>query len=204
MLQNKFLNFIKRIFLYQHLIYFSLTKFDNNLLNSQKEFIHKSKILFIDLGFSNFFNVSLPENDDILYRIFLIYIITISLLSILNFTFMQFISGISSIYIGFVYHNPFLQYNELIVRNINLNFINVYCYLPSFELITFIGCGFAMIGQSLRNVDLCYYLFCCCFYGDCEENDKNKKKKRTCRINLQLEFDVNSNRSNNSSFDKSY
>ena len=155
MLPKAFLNFIKRIFLYQHLIYFSLTKFDNNLLNSQKEFIHKSKILFLDLGFKNLINISLPDNDDILFRIFLIYNITISLLSILNFTFMQFITGITTIFIGFVYHNPFLLYNELIVRKINLNFINVYCYLPSFELITFIGCGFAMIGQSLRNVDLC-------------------------------------------------
>ena len=200
--QKTFTNFIKRILLYQHIIYFSLSKFDN-LLNSQNEFFHKSKILFLDLGFKNFPKISIPENDDTLFRIFLIYIITISLLSILNFTFMQFITGITSIFLGFVYFNPFLQYNELIVRNIILNFVNVYCYLPSFELVTFIACGFAMIGQSLRNVNLFYYICCCCFYGECDENDK-KKKKRTCRINLQLEFDVNGTRSNNSSFDKGY
>jgi hypothetical protein len=69
MQQKKFLNFIKRIFLYQHLIYFSLTKFDTNLHNSQKEFIHKSKILFLDLGFKNLYNISLPENDDILKKL---------------------------------------------------------------------------------------------------------------------------------------
>ena len=201
MFQKTFLNFIKRILLYQHLIYFSLTKFEN-LLNSQKEFIHKSKTLFLDLGFKNFPNITIPENDDTLLRIFLIYVITISFLSIINFTVMQFISGITSIFIGFVYYNPFMKYNEIIVENVIFNLFNVFCYLPSFELLTFIGCGFAMLGQSLRNVNLCYYLFCCCFYGECEEKDK--KTKRTCRINLQLEFDVNGSRSNNSSFDKSY
>ena len=71
---------------------------------------------------------------------------------------------------------------------------NAYNYFPSLNLLIYIGTGFAMIGQSLKEFNLFYYAFYCCFYGDCEENDK-KKNKRKCKVNLQFEFD-----SNNSSF----
>ena len=197
-----FINFIKRVLLFQNLIYFSILKFDN-IINSQNEFFHKLKMLLLDLGFSiDLSNINIPENDDIIFRIILIFIITSSFLSILNFAFTQFICGIISIFIGFVYYNPFLKYNELITRNIILNLANGYNYLPSFELLFFVGCGIAMIGQSLKQVNLFYYIFCCCFNGDCEENSK-ERKNRKCKINLQFEFDVDGNSSNNSSFKKS-
>ena len=97
-----------------------------------------------------------------------------------------------------MYYNPFIKYYELIAKNIIFNLVNVYNYFPSLELIIYLASGFAMIGQSLRNVNLFYYLFCCCFFGECEENEK-KKNKRKCRVNLEFEFDVN--RSNNSAFE---
>ena len=193
-----FIDLTKRILLYHHLIYFSLCKLDD-AINSQKEFFHKFKILSLDLGYKNLSNINIPENDDTIFRIFLIFIITVSLFSILNFSFMQCISGFISIFIGFVYYNPFLKYNEMFAQNIIFNLVNIYNYLPAMELILYIASGFAMVGQSLRNVELFYYLFCCCFYGECEENEK--KNKRKCKINLELEIDVNGS-SNNSSFVK--
>ena len=192
-----FLNLVKRIFLYHHLIYFSLNKFDD-LINSQKEFFHKFKILSLDLGYKNLSNIHIPENDDTIFRIFLIFIITMSLFAILNFSFMQCVSGFMSIFIGFVYYNPFLKYNEMLAQNIIFNLVNMYNYLPSMQLILYISTGFAMIGQSLRNVELLYYLFDCCFCGECEESEK-KRNKRKCKINLEFEIDVNGS-SNNSSF----
>ena len=190
-----FLNFVKRVLLYHHLIYFSLSKFDN-INNSQNEFFQKFKIFSLDLGYDYLSNINISENDDTIYRIFLIFIITISLFSILDFSLAQFITGFISIFIGFVYYNPFLKYNELISKNIFLNLVNIYYYMPSLELILYIANGLAMIGQSLRNVDLFYCIFCCCFFGDYEENE-NKKNKRKYKINLQFEFDVNGS-SNNS------
>ena len=195
---NDFFSLIKRILLYQNLIYFSLGKF-NNMLDSQNEFFHKLHILLLDLGFYNLSKINFPENDDTIFRIFLIAIITISLLSIFNFTCMQFISGLFSIMIGFIYYNPFLKYDELYTKNIILNLSNIYCFLPSLNLLIFIATGFAMIGHSLRNVSIFYYFFCCCFCDECDNEEKNKKKKK-CKINLQFEFDVNG--SNNSSFGK--
>ena len=197
MTKNDFYNFLKSIFLYQNLIYFSLGKF-NNILNSQNEFFHKLKILSIDLGYHNLSNIKFPENDDTIFRLFLIAMITISFLSILNFTFMQFISGILSIMIGFIYYNPFLKYDELYTKNIILNLVNFYSFIPSLNLLIFIATGIAMIGQSLKNVSVFYYLFCCYFCGECDNENKNRKRKK-CKINLQFEFDVNG--SNNSSFE---
>ena len=191
------LNFIKRILLYQYLIYFSMSKFDTNLINSQKEFINKLQKLFLDMKLNNLSDINIPENDDIIFRTFLIFINTVAFFSILNFSFMQFISGLISIFIGFVYYNPFLKYNELIEQKIIMNFVNLYSYLPSREFLIFIACGFAMIAQSLKNFNLFYYIFCCCCCND--ENQEKRKSKKKCKINLQVEFDVNG--SNNSSFE---
>ena len=193
-----FLNLLKRISLYHHLVYFSLTKFDN-IIDSQKEFFYKFKILSTDLGYNFLSNINLQENDDTIFRIFLIFIITMSLFSVLNFSFMQFTSGIISIFIGFVYYNPFLKYNELITRNIIFNLVNIYNYFPSLELLIYIASGFAMIGQSLRNFDIFYYICCCCFYGECDEKEK---KRRKCKVNLRFELDING--SNNSSFNSAF
>ena len=189
-------NFLKRILLYQSLIYFSMSKFDTNLINSQKDFINKLQKLLLDLKLNNLSNINIPENDDIIFRTFLIFINTVSFFSILNFSFMQFIGGIISIFIAFVYFNPFLKYNELMEQNIILNLVNLYNYLPSREFLIFIACGFAMIAQSLQKFSLFYYIFCCCCC--CDEN-KEKRKSKKCKINLQVEFDVNG--SNNTSFE---
>ena len=191
-----FFNLIKRILLYHHLIYFSLTKFDD-IINSQKEFLHKLKILSLDLGYKHLSEISIPENDDTIFRIFLIFTITMSIFAIFDFTFMQFICGIISIFIGFIYYNPFFKYNEMIAQNIIFNLVNIYNFLPKIELLLYIASGFAMIGESLKNVNLFYYAFCCCFYGDCEENDK-KKNKRKCKVNLQVEFDIKGSSSRSS------
>ena len=110
-----FFNFMERVLLYQILIFGSLGKF-YNILNSQREFIHKLKVLYSDLNLSknSLSYMSLPEDDDTFFRIVLISIITFSVLSILNINFMQLISGIISIIIGFIYFNPFTKINELI------------------------------------------------------------------------------------------
>ena len=126
-------NLLKRVFLYHHLIYFSIKKFDD-ILNSQNEFLHKLKILSLDLGYKYLSDISLPENDDTIFRIFLIFLITMSFLAIFDFNFVQFICGIASIFIGFVYHNPFFKYNELIAQNIILNLVNAYNFLPSLSI----------------------------------------------------------------------
>ena len=189
-------NFLKRILLYQYLIYFSMSKFDTNLINSQKDFINKLQQLLLDIKLNNLSNINIPENDDIIFRTFLIFINTVSFFSILNFSFMQFISGFISIFIAFVYFNPFLKYNELMEQNVILNLVNLYSYLPSREFLIFVAGGLAMIAQSLQKFSLFYYIFCCCCC--CDEN-KEKRKTKKCKINLQVEFDVNG--SNNTSFE---
>ena len=189
-------NFIKRLLLYQYLIYFSMSKFDTNLINSQKDFINKLQQLLLDIKLNNLSNINIPENDDIIFRTFLIFINTVSFFSILNFSFMQFISGLISIFIAFVYFNPFLKYNELMEQNVILNLVNLYSYLPSREFLIFVAGGLAMIAQSLQKFSLFYYIFCCCCC--CDEN-KEKRKAKKCKINLQVEFDVNG--SNNTSFE---
>ena len=193
-----FFNFMERVLLYQILIFGSLCKF-YDILNSQKEFIHKLKVLYSDLNLninslSSFMN--LPEDDDTFFRIILISIITFSVLSILNFNFMQFISGLICIVIGFIYFNPFKKINELIAQNNELSVV-VFCDdILSFELLIYICAGIAMISQAFEDFDFLNYIFCC-FSGDYDKEVK-RKNKRKCRVNFQFEIDLNNNDSNSS------
>ena len=192
-----FFNFMERVLLYQILIFGSLCKF-YNLLKSQKEFIHKLKVLFSDLNLSknSLSYMSLPENDDTFFRIVLISIITFSVLSILNINFMQLISGIISIIIGFIYFNPFTKINELIAQNSELNVV-IFCdEIFSLELLIYICAGIAMINQAFNDFDFLNYIFCC-FSGDDNKGVK-RKNKRKCRVNFQFEIDLNNNDSNSS------
>ncbi len=190
-------NFMERVLLYQILISGSLSKF-YNILNSQKEFIHKLKVLYSDLNLNinSLSYMNLFEKDDTLFRIVLISIITFSVLSILNFNFMQLISGIICIIMGFIYFNPFKKINELIAQNSELNII-VFCDdILSFELLIYICAGIAMIGQAFEDFDFLNYNFCC-FSGNDDKGVK-KKNKRKCRVNFQFEIDLNNNDSNSS------
>jgi len=192
-----FFNFMERVLLYQILISGSLCKF-YNILNSQKEFIHKLKVLYSDLNLNinSLSYMSLFEKDDTFFRIVLISIITFSVLSILNFNFMQLISGVISIIIGFIYFNPFKKINELIAQNSELN-IMVFCDdILSFELLIYICAGIAMIGQAFEDFDFSNYIFCC-FSGNDDKGVK-RKNKRKCRVNFQFEIDLNNNDSNSS------
>ena len=192
-----FFNFMERVLLYQILISGSLCKF-YNILNSQKEFIHKLKVLYSDLNLNinSLSYMSLFEKDDTFFRIVLISIITFSVLSILNFNFMQLISGIISIIIGFIYFNPFKKINELIAQNSELNVV-VFCDdILSFELLIYICAGIAMIGQAFEDFDFLSYIFCC-FSGNDDKGVK-RKDKRKCRVNFQFEIDLNNNDSNSS------
>ena len=199
MTYSTFFGFIKRILLFQILLYYSLSKF-NDIIYSQKEFIYKLKILFSDLGFHNLSKINLPENDDIFIRIILISIMLISILSILDYNIMKFISGLISISIGFIYYNPFGKINELEAQNIVINILNFYNYIPSFNLLLYISIGIAMIGQSLENVNIFQIIFCC--FGDDCENERKVKHKRKCKFNCQFEFDLNNSSNTNSSIGK--
>ena len=185
-----FYNLVKRILLYQILIYFSLTKFDNNIIISQKDFFNKLYILLTDLGFSNISILNIPEDDDIIFRIILITILTISLLSILNFNLMQFMSGLICILIGFIYYNPFIKINELNTKIIIINLFNIDYFIPSLDLLIYICAGIAMIYESIKDIDIYYFIFCCYLFDVCE-NEGKRKNKRKCKFNLQIEFESN-------------
>ena len=191
-----FINFIERILLYQILIYFSISKIDNIII-SQKEFLNKLNILLSDLGIQNITKINIPEDDDSIYRIILISILTISLLSIFNFNLMKFISGLISISIGFIYYNPFRKVNEDISKNIIIDIFIMHEFIPSSEFLLLISSGIAMIYQAIKNINIFYYIFCCCFADDFEYN-KKRKKKRKFKINCQFEYDSKSNNSNDS------
>ena len=185
-----FFNLVKRILLYQILIYFSLTKFDNNIIISQNDFFNKLYILLTDLGFSNISILNIPEDDDIIFRIILITILTISLLSILNFNLMQFMSGLICILIGFIYYNPFIKINELNTKIIIINLFNIDYFIPSLDLLIYICAGIAMIYESIKDIDIYYFIFCCYLFDVCE-NEGKRKNKRKCKFNLQIEFESN-------------
>ena len=192
-----FLNFIERVLLYQILIFGSLCKF-YNILKSQKEFIHKLKVLYSDLNLNtkSLSYMNIPEDDDTFFRIILIAIITFSILSILNINFMQLISGLISIIIGFIYFNPFTKINELIAQNSELNVV-IFCDdIFSYELLIYICAGIAMISQAFDEFDFLNYIFCC-FPGD-DDKEVKRKNKRKCRVNFQFEIDLNNNDSNSS------
>lgn len=194
---NILFNFIKRILLYQILIYYSFSKFDN-IINSQKEFLKLLYTLLSDLGFNNLRKFEFPEDEDIIFRIILISIITISLLSIFNFSAMKFISGLISISIGFIYYNPFKKTNGKIINNMILNSIIIDYFIPSFDFLVFISSGIAMIYQAIHKINLFYYILCCCFWDDCE-NEGKRKNKRKIKIYCQFEYDINSNNSKSTS-----
>ena len=184
-----FFSLIKRILLYQILIYFSISKFDN-LIITQKEFFDKLNTLLADIKFKNLPKINIQEDDDIIFRIILISIITISFLSILNFNSMKFLSGVISITIGLIYYNPCDKINNLLYKNILLNIVNIKESFLSSELLVYVSVGIAMIYQSIKNLDIFYYLFCCCFL-DSEDKRRRRKNKRKCKINCQFEYGEN-------------
>jgi hypothetical protein len=187
-------NFIKRIFLYQLLIFFVWNKFDD-IINSQKEFFNNVNKLLTYSGFDDMIIKNIPENDDILFRIILISILTITILSILNFNVMKFMSGLISIFIGLIYYNPSIKIDELITKNIITIILNDYHSIPSKEFLIYISAGIAIIYQSIKDIDFFNYISCYCFCNSCE-NDRKRKNKKKCKINCQFEFDSNCDSNN--------
>ena len=81
-----------------------------------------------------------------IYKGFLISLIVLSSLSILGVKFFQFLTGIASILVGFLYFNPIEQLKGAKKT--------VQDYLPKMEFILYFSLGLAMIAQSFKR--------CCC------------------------------------------
>ena len=120
------------------------------------------------------------------------------MLSILNFNIMKFMSGLISIFIALIYYNPSIKINELIKKNIIIILLNDYNYIPSMEFLVYISAGIAMIYQSIENIEFFNFICCGCFCDECG-NDRKRKNKKKCKVNLQFEYI--SNNSNNSIID---
>ena len=101
---------------------------------------------------------------------------------------MQFMSGLICILIGFIYYNPFIKINELNTKIIIINLFNIDYFIPSLDLLIYICAGIAMIYESIKDIDIYYFIFCCYLFDVCE-NEGKRKNKRKCKFNLQIEFE---------------
>ena len=154
---------IKRTFLYQFLIFFSIFRLSDTYQYSD-DFQRKLIFLFKQLHLSPKILPNQMQDKEFLYLSFLILLIVISVLSILGIKFFQFICGLCCFFIAFMYYNPskdlFLQLKEKISND------NLENNLPSINFIICICIGFAMIAN--------------CFSEKFEDNIGKKlfKKKR--------------------------
>ena len=141
---NYFKDCIKRIFLYQFLIFFSLLRYTEKYQNSD-EFLKKLRFLFRQLHLSPKILPNQMQDKEFLYLSFLILLIVISVLSILGIKFFQFICGLFCFFIAFIYYNPsndfFLNLKEKISNDTLEN------NLPSINFLICICIGFAMIAN---------------------------------------------------------
>lgn len=156
----------KRVFLYQALIIFAVFR----LLKAFKfyrDFERKTVEMVTLFG--------LPENlvfwrevdtpaKEWIYKGFLIGLIVLSSLSILGVKFFQFLSGIASIIIGFLYYNPIKYYKEKPIKTPK-------DYFPQFEFILYATLGLGMIAQSFH--------YCCCKAVQKEKEEKEVKIELT-------------------------
>ena len=84
--------------------------------------------------------------------------IVLSSLSILGIRFFQFLTGIASILVGFLYFNP--------IEQLKGEKKNVQDYLPKMEFILYFTLGLAMIAHSFKRC-------CCC----CKKEEVKAEEK---------------------------
>lgn len=169
----------KRVFLYQALIIFAVFR----LLKAFKfyrDFERKTVEMVTLFGLSEnvvfWRDVDTPAKEWI-YKGFLIGLIVLSSLSILGVKFFQFLSGVASIMIGFLYYNPIKYYKEKQIKTAK-------DYFPQLEFILYATLGLGMIAQAFQ---------CCCC---CKGVQKEKAEKE-----VKIELTKNNDRkgtSNNS------
>lgn len=140
MIKNYIINCIKRAFLYQFMIAFSVFR----LLDAYKfhtDFLKKLNELVTSLHLNPIMLKVLPDNTEILYKGFLITIIVLAALSILGIRFFQFIAGLACIIIAFIYHNPITEFRGKIIET-------QADYFPSFTCLLFISLGLGIIANA--------------------------------------------------------
>ena len=143
------LNIIKRIFLYQFLISFSLLRLPE-AFRYYKDFQKKLKILVKSLNLNPSILEYQFQDKEIDYKIFLISLIVLSCFSILNIKFFQFLTGIMCIIVGLIYHNPIDELKELFTSKEKITIDNFQNYLPSLDFIIFLCIGLGMIAHSFQ------------------------------------------------------
>ena len=142
-------NFFKRSFLYQVLIIIAALKL-RNAWRYNRDFAERIRNFIHSVNLPDKLLNYLPKNSEYTHKGFLIYLIVIASFSILNVKFFKFLSGISSILLGFLYHNPIPKIRETLKQNKKFTFSldTLEEYLPELEFILYLSIAFAMIADS--------------------------------------------------------
>ena len=142
-------NFFKRSFLYQVLIIIAVLKL-RNAWRYNKDFVERIRNFIHSVNLPDKLLNYLPKKNEYTHKGFLIYLIVIASFSILNVKFFKFLSGISSILLGFLYHNPIPKIREALKQNKKFSFTldTLEENLPELEFILYLSIGFAMIADS--------------------------------------------------------
>ena len=142
-------NFFKRSFLYQVLIIIAVLKL-RNAWRYNKDFVERIRNFIHSVNLPDTLLNYLPKKNEYTHKGFLIYLIVIASFSILNVKFFKFLSGISSILLGFLYHNPIPKIREALKQNKKFSFTldTLEENLPELEFILYLSIGFAMIADS--------------------------------------------------------
>ena len=140
---------IKRAFLYQTLIFFSVLRL-LQAFRFHRDFQTRLSQLFKLLHLSQTLLSFLPSNTELVYKIFLITLKVLASLSILGIKFFQFISGLSCIFIAFLYCSPIKDITQLCnLKNKVVN-DNLENYLPSLEFLVFASVDLGMIAHCFK------------------------------------------------------
>ena len=156
----------KRVFLYQALIIFAvfrLLKAFKFYRDFERKTIEMVTLFHLPESVVFWKDVDTPAKEWI-YKGFLIGLIVLSSFSILGVKFFQFLAGIFSIIIGFLYYNPIKYYKEKEIKTTQ-------DYFPQFILYATLGLG--MITQSFQR--------CCCQKAQEEKDVKIELSKTTDR-----------------------
>ena len=158
----------KRVFLYQALIIFAvfrLLKAFKFYRDFERRTIEMVTLFHLPESVVFWKDVDTPAKEWI-YKGFLIGLIVLSSFSILGVKFFQFLAGIFSIIIGFLYYNPIKYYKEKEIKTTQ-------DYFPQFEFILYATLGLGMIAQSFQR--------CCCQKAQEEKDVKIELPKTTDR-----------------------